>query len=109
MTIYGDNLIVCVLPLITFLEIYMSILLFFNVYFLSKNSVFSFLLLFFLYLISAIWNIPFYPFGLSAWVRIQYLTPDPAASFISAALVLFVAILILHQLLNVSVKKFLLR
>ena len=109
MTIYGDNLIVCVLPLITFLEIYMSILLFFNVYFLSKNSVFSFLLLFFLYLISAIWNIPFYPFGLSAWVRIQYLTPDLAASFISAALVLFVAILILHQLLNVSVKKFLLR
>ena len=85
MTIYGDNLIVCVLPLITFL------------------------LLFFLYLISAIWNIPFYPFGLSAWVRIQYLTPDLAASFISAALVLFVAILILHQLLNVSVKKFLLR
>lgn len=109
MTIYGDSLIVLLLPLITFLETYMSILLFFNVYFLSKNSVFSFLMLFFLYLISAMWSIPFYPFGLSAWARIQYLTPNLVTSFISATLVLFVAILILHQLLNVSVKKFLLR
>lgn len=107
--LYGDSLIVLLLPVTTFLEIYMSILFFFNAYFLSRNSVFSFLLLFFLYLFSAMWSIPIYPFGLSSWRKIQCFTSNLTISFICVTLVFVVAILILHQFLRLSVKKFLLR
>lgn len=92
------------LPICTFLEIYMATLLFFNVFFLSKNLLLSFILIFFLYLISSISNIPFYPFGLSTLGKIQYYSPDWTSSFLSAIMVLLSMILALHLLLSVSIK-----
>lgn len=103
------SLMILFLPITTFLEIYMATLFFFNVFFLSKNSIFGFLLIFFLYLISSISNIPFYPFGLSTLGKIRYYSPDWASSLLSTIIVLFSMILALHLLLKVSIKKFLLR
>lgn len=105
----GYGLTILFLPITTFLEIYMATLFFFNVFFFSKNSLLGFLLIFFLYLISSISNIPFYPFGLSTLGKILYYSPDWASSFISTIMVLFSMILVQHFLLKVSIKKFLLR
>ena len=107
LSLYGDNLIVLLIPLTTILEMYVTILFFFNIYFISRNSVFSFLVVFFLYLLSAIVNIPFYPFGLSTVWKIRLLTPNLIISFMSAIMVFLLFIFILHLLLKRNVKKFL--
>lgn len=105
MPIYKNPTFLCFF--LSILETFASGLLLVNLYTRIKSMTGAFLMLFFLYFGVTLLPFRYYPFGLSAYSRVQMLSSTIDGSFRFAFIYLVVVVLLLHAWFCCGVKKYL--
>lgn len=108
--LFNVSPLVLILVIITvFMELFAATLCFFNCYLCTSNSVLSFILIFFIYLLFSLFPFPSPLFGTSLSGKIKASTLCTFFSFITTITVFAVLIVILHLAAIKNVKKLLSR
>lgn len=108
--LFNVSPLVLILVIITvFMELFAATLCFFNCYLCTSNSVLSFILIFFIYLLFSLFPFPSPLFGTSLSGKIKASTLCTFFSFITTITIFAVLIVILHLAAIKNVKKLLSR